>query len=489
MLKSGRLSGRIISALLALSLLMTMCFASFASAQERTLSPDATPYDPEHPESLKAEQLLAESAILVEATTGKIIFEKNADQQMYPASTTKILTVLLGVQYGELEQEVVLSETAADVPSDSSSIKLEVGESIKFEDLLYATLLRSGNEGANLIAETVGGNINDFVMLMNQTATAYGCIGTHFANAHGYHDDYHYTTAGDMAKIACAAMQNELFRSIAKTYTYTLPKSNIQRKRVLVMSSGGDSMLNPRDDNPYYYPGAIGIKTGFHSRAGYCYVGAAEKNGVELISVVYNTTENGRWEDTTKLFDYGFSQFVSVTPKEMYEYSPIVVETTGFSMDDTDLGRLTLELQGGEGDTSHRIIATKDEVTSMARNIRTSALVQYTRDFAAPITQGETIGTLTYYINGGASQVVYTLVAGRSIQRRENAPKSLEEIEAEVMADPNPLPPMSLELVLIFLIPVGILSAIAYMLLRLLRKGTSHRRKAKAPKPSNRYFR
>ena len=144
---------------------------------------------------------------------------------MYPASTTKIMTVLLGIMMGDMNQTVYLSQTAADIGDDSSDMGLDVGESINFKDLLYGTMVRSANEGANLIAETLYGSVPAFAEVMNEAAAMYGCTGTHFANANGLHDPNHYTTARDMAKIAQAAMQNETFRDIAKTYTYSDRKS------------------------------------------------------------------------------------------------------------------------------------------------------------------------------------------------------------------------------------------------------------------------
>ncbi len=451
------------------------------------LSQDADPYDPEHPENLSEDQLYAQSAIVVEASSGKVIFEKNADNQMYPASTTKVLTVLLGATYGDLAADVTLDSIAGDIPSDSSTIPLEIGETVNFSDLLYATMVRSGNEGANLIAEAVSGNINDFVGLMNQAAATYGCTGTHFANPSGYHDENHYTTARDMAIIACAAMQNPLFRDIAKTYTYSMPRTNLHRSRVLVMSNGGDSFINPREDNEFFYFGSIGIKTGYHSKAGYCYVAAAERDGVELITVVLYTTKDGRWIDTSKLMDYGFSQFVSVTPVDIYNENPIVVETSGFSMSDTDLGRLPIRLES-TGDVAASIVATKAEVSKMASDLKKLAIINYTRDFSCPISEGEPMGTFTYTAEDG-SQTVYNMLAGRSIAKRENAPKTLAEIEEMVNSDPNPLPPMSVDLVLILLAPLAVLFVLVKLLMSLFHRGGGRHRKSRVPKPSNRYFR
>ena len=451
------------------------------------LPSDAPEYDPEMPENLVPEQLYARAAILIERSTGEVIFEKNADQIMYPASTTKILTTLLGIMMGEMSQTVHLSETAAAIPEGGSTISLRVGESIRFDDLLYATMLRSGNEGANLIAETISGSNYAFVELMNQAAAMYGCTSTHFVNPSGLHHPEHYTTARDMAKIAQAAMENETFRNIAKNYTYSLPRSNLRSARVL--SSGSDRMLNPnREENPYYYPPAKGIKSGNHSHAGQCYVGAAEKNGVELISVVFYTTETGRWTDTKKLMEYGFSQFISMTPMELYNRNPIVLETAGFSMEDTDLGRLRLNIRPKEGTRTVNILGTRMEMEAMARNLRQAVLIDYTRDFAAPIQLNDVMGTMTYYPTDGGSPVVYDLVASRSIERRLNAPKSLEEIEAEVYADPNPLPPFSLELLGMALLPLALLLFAVRLLLRVFHK-TGKRKKGNVPKSENRQYR
>ncbi len=452
------------------------------------LSSDAPAYDPATPENLTEDQLYAKSAILIEESTGEIIFEKNADEMMYPASTTKILTTLLGLQLGDMNATVTMDSVSANIPDDSSTIPLSVGESISFQDLLYATMVRSGNEGANLIATTISGSIGGFVDLMNNYALQLGCTGTHFANPSGLHDDYHYSTARDMAKIARAAMADSTFRNIAKTYSYRLPRSNLQRARVIMGNS--DNWLNPSEDNEYYYPLATGIKTGYHARAGYCYVGSAEKDGVKLISVLFYTSRYGRWTDSQKLMAYGFSQFVSVTPLGLYEMNPSVVETSGYSMDDAQLGRLQLDIEPLPDTRTVNIVATRTEVETLARNLKQTVLIEYTRtNFAAPITKGEVFGTMTYYPTDGGSAVVYQLVASRSITRRENAPLSIEEIEAATYADPNPFPPLSVEFALLLLSPFIALFILIRILMRIFRRDSRPGKKGRIPKPSNRYFR
>ena len=177
-----------------------------------TLSPDAPKYDEEHPEDLSPDQLYAYSAILITQDKGEVIFEKDPDTIRYPASMTKILTVLLGLMFiDDLYEKVTVSETAVNVPSDSSTMYLKADEEVRMIDVIYGTMLLSANDGANVIAENVSGDIPHFVQLMNETAAAFGCRNTHFVNAHGYHDDNHYSTARDIAIIAREAMKNEMF--------------------------------------------------------------------------------------------------------------------------------------------------------------------------------------------------------------------------------------------------------------------------------------
>jgi D-alanyl-D-alanine carboxypeptidase (penicillin-binding protein 5/6) len=159
-------------------------------------------------------------------------------------------------------------------------------------------MIRSGNEGANAIAEAVSGSIPDFVDLMNETAKYMGCTNTHFANPNGLHDENHYTTVRDMSTIAKEAMNNSTFRQIAATTSYALPKSNMQKARTV--SNNNNALMVQGENNKYFYSYANGIKTGFTNEAGYCYIGSASKNGVSLISVVFFSSVTGRWTDTKK---------------------------------------------------------------------------------------------------------------------------------------------------------------------------------------------
>ncbi|MCR4877101.1 MAG: D-alanyl-D-alanine carboxypeptidase [Clostridiales bacterium] len=475
------------------AVILLFSYASFSVAEstmeeipEPTLSPEAAPYDTDHPENLEPEQLYGLSAVLITADKGEVIFEKDPYTIRYPASTTKILTVLLGIIcVDDLNQKVTVSETAMDVPEDSSKMGLKAGEEIPFIDVLYGTMMLSGNEGANVIAETVSGSIPAFVDLMNESAERFGCVNTHFANAHGYHDDNHYTTAYDMSRIALEAMKNETFRKIAGTVTYAIGRTNLQKARTITTKS--EYMLSGTEEKPnkYYFPDATGIKTGSHSHSGYCFVGSASRDGVDLISVVFFTGKRARWADTIKLMNYGFSQYVSITPLQLYQMNPITIETSNYSTSDSYRGRLQLVCQARPDSTNPTIIATRSEAERMQSRIQDTLLIQYTRDFEAPITAGEVMGTATYFQENG-EPVVYNLVAARSIAVRENVPKTLEQIVAETYADPNPFPPLTVEVILILLSPLLILLLVVlliWLLIRFLR----HRGR-RTPKPVSRYL-
>lgn len=165
-----------------------------------------------------------------------------------------------------------------------------------------------------------------------------------------------------------------------------------------------------------------------------------------------------------------------------------MVETSGFSLDDEGYGRLELNVQARSGSREVSIVATKAEMESMARNLRQTVLIEYTRDFAAPIQAGEVMGTMTYYPTDGGSPVTYDLVASRTIARRENAPLSLEEIVEQVYADPNPFPPLSAELVVMIFLPVGGVFVAIRILMRVFRR-TGRHRKGRVPRPRNRFYR
>ncbi len=443
-----------------------------------TLPEDAIRWDETHPELLDNDMLYARSAILIEASTGEVLFEKNADEIMYPASTTKILTGYIALQMADLENDIVtVSQNALDlVPPTYQKIPLSVGEEVPIMDVIGSMLVRSGNEAANALAEHLRGDIDSFADLMNDTARMLGCSqDTHFTNPSGVHDPLHYTTVRDMAIIARAAMKNEIFRSIVKTTSYEMQATGHHPLRTVV---GDTPILNPESES-YYYRDAIGVKTGFTNAAGYCYVGAAKRGGIELISVVFYSSRRGRWTDTKKLLEYGFTQVESISPEALYALDPRTVNVSGFSLDDSNHGELQLAIRARDEEKNMVIVGRKDKIDRLRENFSQVSTIKWNQsEFRAPIYAGDVLGTLIFYSEAGET-ADYDLVATRTVAARENAPPTLEQIVAYTMADENPWPRFTWDL----LVPPGCVLVVLMALRRLLRRHKKKRPKAPDIKP------
>jgi len=428
-------------------------------------------YDPERPENLRANQITGQSAIVIEAETGDAVFEKNADDLRYPASTTKILTVLLGITMGNPDDMVTVSESALNVPEGSSLIGLVAGEQIRMHDLLVATMVFSGNEGANVIAEHISGSQEAFVALMNETAQRMGATQTRFANAHGYHDDNHYTTARDMALITQVAMQNQTFREIAATTSYTLERNDWRGALRGTADSAFLLTSTTREQDKYYYPPATGVKTGYTDPAGYCFVGSAEKEGVQLISVMLKGSAIGRWTDTKRLMEYGFKQYVTTSIEEIFRNNPKVIEISSYAVDDADMGRLQLALRKVEPQADDRLIGFAGQTDEWMRVYNSRTSVAFDRTLEAPVEAGEVMGTMTYTPEGGDRQPVeYQLIASRSIVRRPSIAPTLDEIRIYTENDPNPFPRFSLEFLGLILLPVAAVIGLSQLFYKLFTR-------------------
>lgn len=244
-------------------------------------------------------------AVLIDARTGQVLFSKNAHAKAYPASTTKIMTAILALERGNLEDYVPISRKASY--TEGSRIYLLEGEEVTLEQLLYGLLLESANDAAIAIAEYIGGSVEEFAVMMNDRAKQLGAENTNFTNPHGLTDPNHVTTAYDLALIAKHAMTIPKFREIVSTTRYIMPETNMQDTRYLY--SGNKLIKNTR----YKYEGANGIKTGYTLAAKQCFVGSASRNGMELISVILNEPNPDKlWENTIKLLDYGFENFEQI---------------------------------------------------------------------------------------------------------------------------------------------------------------------------------
>lgn len=240
------------------------------------------------------EGISAVSAIVMEAQTGTVLYEKNADEHRAMASTTKIMTALLTIEAGDPDREFTVDPLAIRV--EGTSMGLREGDRVSRRDLLYGILLPSGNDAANAAAVSVAGSIPAFVERMNERAQQLGLSDTHFVTPSGLDADGHYTTARDLAKLAAFAMRDELFREIVSCTSADVEFGNPPYQRTLYNSN---KMLRR-------YSGAIGVKTGFTDNARRCLVSAAERDGVTLVAVTLNAPDD--WNDHTKMLDYGFTQ-------------------------------------------------------------------------------------------------------------------------------------------------------------------------------------
>lgn len=257
-----------------------------------------------------APTLAAGSAILIDADTGAILYEKNSHDIAYPASTTKLMTALLTIENCSLTETVTFSyEAAHSVTWEDANIATKEGEQYTVEQCLYALLLPSANEVAYGLAEHISGSLSAFTQLMNERAQQLGALNTHFNNASGLNDPEHYTTAYDLAMIGRAVMNNTTIINIMNTLSYTLPATNLTNEERNLNQR--HSMLKP---GTYYYEYCVGGKTGFTDESGYTLVSFAKKDNMNLIAVVLQCAEpEDRYIDTIALFEYGFNNFEKVS--------------------------------------------------------------------------------------------------------------------------------------------------------------------------------
>lgn len=252
-------------------------------------------------DTLKPPEVQAQGALLMDAATGKVLYEKNGDTRFYPASITKLMTALLTAENTNLDDVVTFSAAATtNLESGSVTLNLTEGDKLTVRDSLYALMLKSANEVANGLAEHVAGSIYKFADMMNARALALGCTNTHFVNPNGLNNSEHYTTPKDMALIAREAFNNQVVRKVSSTLSYEIPATKKAKARTVTM---GHKMLYPTDSR--YYEGIAGGKTGYTSLAGNTLVTCVERDGVRLIAVVMKS-KSTHYTDTIAMLDYGF---------------------------------------------------------------------------------------------------------------------------------------------------------------------------------------
>jgi len=266
----------------------------------------------------------AKAGLLIEADTGEILYEKNAHQENYPASLTKVMVALLAfeaIDRGELSltDSITATETAFDgLSSDGSTANIVPGETMTVEQLLNCMLIVSANEACNILGEHLSGSVEAFVARMNERASELGCEHTHFANATGLHDPQHYTTAWDLYLITREAMKHEKFMEICNSKSYTVPATNMTEKPRELHST--NFLISNWRARGYVYRDAQGIKTGSTPEAGYCLISSALRGSRHMVSVVLGaervTLEDGvtiqtrSFSETSRMFDWGFDNFI-----------------------------------------------------------------------------------------------------------------------------------------------------------------------------------
>lgn len=266
--------------------------------------------------TLSPSELMSDSAVLMDASTGQVLFEKNMNHKEYPASTTKIMTGLLALEKGNLDDILTLTPKAVFIKErNSSSIALDVGEQISLRNALYAMAIRSANDAANGVAEHIGGTYENFVNMMNQRAKELGAKNTHFLNSNGLFDENHYSTAYDMALILRQGIKTPGFLEFFNKKTYTIPPTNLKNEERVLYNA--NSILMGR----YGDVGLIASKTGYTVKAQHTLVTAAKRGDRTLVAVVLNSDKpKDKYYDTKKLFEYGFDNFNEVTiTNEMLE--------------------------------------------------------------------------------------------------------------------------------------------------------------------------
>ena len=251
----------------------------------------------------------SDAAICMDGNTGAVLYGKNIEKQEYPASITKIMTVLLALENGNLDDTVTFSENAVySIEYGSAHLGLTEGEELTLEQCLYGIMLASANEISNAVAEHIGGSVEKFADMMNQKAEELGCVNTHFVNPNGLHDDNHYTCAYDMALITQAAMKYDKFREIIHTQEYSYPETNLVKEKRYFANHHGMLM-----DESRAYNGFIGGKTGYTDEAWNTLVSTAERDGMLLISVVLHANgQDIEYGNTKTVLDYGYNNFKEV---------------------------------------------------------------------------------------------------------------------------------------------------------------------------------
>lgn len=332
-------------------------------------------------------EIIAETAVVIDAKTGQILYDKNMHEQREPASTTKVITALLALENLDLGKIVTID---AETPfTGGSRIYLLEDERISVERLMYALLLESANDAAVALAKEIAGSVPAFAEMMNKKAAELGALHTNFVNPHGLHEEGHLSTAYDLAMIAREAMKNEEFRKLVLTYRYEIPATNKQPERYmyntnrLIYDEVTKVVVNGVK-RPAKYEGATGIKTGYTPQAGGCLVAGAVRGDTELISVVMKSTDAGRFADSIALLDYAFDHYKTVKA--------------------VDSGMILGEIPVKRGSVQRVQVAAATEAYATLPVEASSSLlttkVQLEENVRAPVAKGQKVGVVEVFADG-----------------------------------------------------------------------------------------
>lgn len=354
--------------------------------------------------------LISQAAILMDNKTGKILYHKNENKKMYPASTTKIITAILTLENCNLDEIVTVSYDAVmSIPDGYSSASLQIGEQLTVEQLLELLLVHSANDAANVLAEYVGGSFESFVSMMNTKVHELGLNDTHFTNTFGGHHEDHYTTAQDLATIMQYCIKNDDFRKIAGKASCAIPATN---KYDVRKYNSTNELILPNHNNYYSY--LTCGKTGYTSQAGDCLVSCSYKDNLELICVILGgRTVNGnstRFSETKTLFEYGYNNY---SIKTLWNQNDIIT---------------TLSIKNGTKDTKNLDLLASSSIQALLKNSllenELSFETNLKEDIKAPIEEGEILGNITYTIDGITYQT--DLIASHSVEKSKLLIYSIE---------------------------------------------------------------
>ncbi len=353
--------------------------------------------------SEKEPNVNALSAVLIDADTGRVLWGKNENEPMAMASTTKIMTAIVTLENADINEKVTVSENAARAPK--VKMNLQAGEELTLEQLLYALLMQSSNDAAVAIAENVGGSVEEFCEMMNRKAVELGCRDTEFVTPNGLDKGNHHSTAYDMAIIGAYAIKNDEFIRISNTQNVSFASN---KKSYSIVNK--NQLLNS-------YEGAIGIKTGFTGKAGHCFVGAAKRGNVTLVSVVLasgwgSAGKARKWSDTKEILNYGFDN---------YKKYSIIGNSIDVYVDKARINKTTLKYE-----KSVELLLNESEVKNVLFKNNVPEMLE------APVTKGERVGTGEIYI-GDFKAAEIGIVTDESIEKHSLG-NSFDKIVREWMS-------------------------------------------------------